>query len=93
MTHQLLESRCAGVDQGALRPRQMLHVLFDGPEGHAGWLIRLTPRNLLERLHPARVRARLAAIGPVEFADALDSLAAGDPAELRQLGYSVTRTE
>lgn len=93
MTQQLLETRCAGVDQGTVRPRQMLHLLFDGPAGHTGWLIRLAPRNLSERLHPARLRARLAAIDPAEFADALDSLAAGEPAQLRRLGYSVTRTE
>jgi hypothetical protein len=93
MTHQLLEKRCAGTDQGTVRPRQMLHVLFDGPDGRTGWLVRLTPRNVLERLHPARTRIRLAAINPAEFADALDSLAAGEPAQLRRLGYSVTRTE
>ena len=93
MTHQLLESRCAGTDPGAVRPLQMLHVLFDGPSGHAGWLLRLAPRTVLDRLHPARMRSRLAAIGTAEFAAALDSLAAGETGELRRLGYSVTRTE
>lgn len=92
MTHQLLKARCSGPDQ-TVRPRQLLHVLFDGPDGHRGWLIRLSPRNLLERLHPARTRARLAAIDPTEFADALDALAVGEPAQLRRLGYSVSRTE
>ena len=95
MTHQLIETRCAGTTETrpetGLRPRRLLHVLLDGPDGPTDWLIRLPAANLSELLRPARLRTRLAAISPVAFALALDQLAVGDTAALRRLGFTVER--
>jgi len=95
MTHHLIQTRCAGTacrgTASGLRPRRLMHVLLDGPDGPTDWLIRLPAANLSELLHPARLRSRLAAVSPVAFTLALDQLAAGDTAALRRLGFTVER--
>jgi hypothetical protein len=95
MAGQLVARRCAGsvVACAGVKPQRSQHILLGGPDGHAGWLVQLRTGSLLDALHPARARARLAAIDPVEFGAALDDLAHARTEPLEALGFTVIRTE